>query len=115
LYLERNILTWCLLSGTLFLSIPSTSAAAAPEPEHRAVITKVPPIYPELARRMGIIGSVMVHVTILPNGTVSDTHIESGHKLLAPAAEQAVHLWRFAPAPDSTVMDVEVVFSPATH
>jgi TonB family protein len=64
---------------------------------------------------MGITGTVVVHVTILPNGTVSDTHVESGHKLLAPAAEQAVHQWRFATAPDSTVMDVEVIFSPAAH
>ena len=114
MHLKRNIITSCLLSSTLGLCL-TTASAAAPDPDHRAVITKVPPIYPELARRMGITGSVMVHVTILPNGAVSDTHIESGHKLLAPAAEQAVHQWRFAPAPGSTVMDVEVVFSPAAH
>jgi TonB family protein len=114
-HLKRNILTWCLFSGMLGLCLTSASAAIAPDPEHRTVITKVPPIYPELARRMGVTGSVMVHVTILPNGTVSDTHIESGHKLLSPAAEQAVHLWRFAIAPDSTSMDIEIVFSPAAH
>ena len=113
MYLKRNIITSCLLSSTLGLCL--TSASAAPDPDHRAVITRVPPVYPELARRMGVTGSVMVHVTILPNGTVSDTHVESGHKLLAPAAEQAVHQWRFATAPDSTVMNIEVVFAPATH
>jgi TonB family protein len=116
LHLKRNIITGCLLSGTLGLCLASASAAG-PDPvnEHRAVITKVPPVYPELARRMGITGTVVVHVTILPNGTVSDTHVESGHKLLAPAAEQAVHQWRFAGAPDSTVMNIEIVFSATAH
>jgi len=116
LHLKRNIITSCLLNGILGLCLTSTSAAA-PDPvnEHRAILTKVPPVYPELARRMGVTGSVMVHVTILPNGTVSDTHVESGHKLLAPAAEQAVHQWRFATAPDSTVMNIEVVFANTGH
>ena len=113
---KRNIITWCLLSSTLGLS-PAAVLAAGPDPvnDRRTVITRVAPVYPELAHRMGITGTVVVHVTILPNGTVSDTHVESGHKLLAPAAEQAVHQWRFATAPDSTVMDVEVIFSPAAH
>jgi len=116
LHLKRNIITSCLLTGILGLCLTSASAAA-PDPvnEHRAIISRVPPVYPELARRMGVSGSVMVHVTILPNGTVSDTHVESGHKLLAPAAEQAVHQWRFATAPDSTVMNIEVVFSASGH
>jgi TonB family protein len=114
LQLKRNIITSCLLTGILGLCLTPASAAAS-DPEHRAIITRVPPVYPELARRMGVSGSVMVHVTILPNGTVSETHVESGHKLLAPAAEQAVHQWRFATAPDSTVMNIEVVFAAPAH
>ncbi len=114
MHLKRNIITCWLFSGTLGLCLTSASAAA-PDPEHRAVITRVPPIYPELAHRMGITGTVVVQVTILPNGTVSETHIESGHKLLAPAAEQAVHQWRFSTASDSTVMNIDVVFAPTAH
>jgi TonB family protein len=116
LHLRSHFIICCLLSSTLGLC-PAAASAAAPDPvnEHRAIITRVPPVYPELARRMGVSGSVMVHVTILPNGTVSETHVESGHKLLAPAAEQAVHQWRFATAPDSTVMNIEVVFAASGH
>jgi TonB family protein len=116
LYLKRNIITLCLFSGILGLCLTSASAAA-PDPvnEHRAVISRVPPDYPELARRMGVSGSVMVQATILPNGTVSETHIESGHKLLGPAAERAVQKWRFATAPDSTVMNIEVIFAAPAH
>ena len=113
--LKRNIITGCLLSGTLCLCLTASAAAPDPVNEHRAVITRVPPVYPELAHRMGITGTVVIHVTILPNGTVSETHVESGHKLLAPAAEQAVHQWRFATAPDSTVMNIEIVFAPTGH
>ena len=113
LYLKRNIITSCLLTSTLGLCL--TSASAAPDPDHRAIITRVPPVYPELARRMGITGPVIVHITVLPNGTVSETHVESGHKLLGPAAEQAVRQWRFATAPDSTVMNIEIVFAITGH
>jgi TonB family protein len=115
LHLRSHFIICCLLSSTLGLCPASALAAPDPVNEHRAILTKVPPVYPELARRMGITGTVVVHVTILPNGTVSDTHVESGHKLLAPAAEQAVHQWRFAGAPDSTVMNIEIVFSASGH
>ena len=115
MHLKHKLLTGCLLSGILGLCLTSASAAPDPEKEHRAIITRVPPVYPELARRMGVYGTVMVQVTVLPNGTVSETHVESGHKLLAPAAEQAVHQWRFATAPDSTVMNIEVVFAAPAH
>ncbi len=33
-----------------------------------------------------------------PTATVSDTKVESGHALLAPAAQDAVSRWRFAPS-----------------
>ncbi len=116
MHLRSHFIICCLLSSTLALC-PASAPAAAPDPvtEHRTVITKVPPVYPELAHRMGLTGTVIVRATILPNGTVSDTHVESGHKLLAPAAEQAVHQWHFAAAPDSTIMNIEVVFSLFGH
>jgi TonB family protein len=117
LHLKRNIVTLCLLSGALSLCPTLLAAGPHSDPvtDHRTVLTRVAPVYPELAHRMGITGIVVVQVTIQPNGTVSDTRIESGHKLLAPAAEQAVHQWRFATAPDSTVMNIEIVFSATSH
>jgi TonB family protein len=95
-----------LLCGALF----ATSYAFAASPR-RAVVSKVPPVYPELARRMHVSGIVVVHVTILPNGTVSDTKIESGHALLGPAAQDAVKRWKFEPGTETSDMTVDVSFN----
>ena len=96
-----------LLLGSLVLSTGSALAASA----HRAVVTKVPPIYPELARRMHVSGTVVVHLTIAPDGSVSDAKVESGHALLGPAAQEAVKRWKFEPSSDTSDLTVDVNFS----
>jgi outer membrane biosynthesis protein TonB len=49
-------------------------------------------------------------VTVLPDGAVSKTKVESGHPLLSAAAEDAVKRWRFEPGPDTSDSEVEVNF-----
>jgi len=78
-------------------------------------VTKVPPVYPELARRMHVSGTVVVHLTVQPDGSVSDTKVESGHALLSPAAQEAVRRWRFEPASDTTDLTVDINFSGEGH
>jgi TonB family protein len=78
---------------------------------HRAIVSKVSPAYPELARRMHVSGKVVLLVTIDADGKVSATKVESGHALLAPAAQDAVSRWRFAPAPETSESEIDVNFS----
>ncbi len=77
---------------------------------HRAIVSRVAPVYPELARRMHVGGKVVLLVSVDANGTVSNTKVESGHALLAPAAEDAVKRWHFAPAPAPTESEIDVNF-----
>jgi TonB family protein len=79
---------------------------------HRAIVTRTQPIYPELAHRMHVGGKVVLMVTVQPDGTVSDTKVESGHALLAPAAQDAVSRWRFAPGPEVSESEIDVNFGP---
>lgn len=76
---------------------------------HRVVLVRVAPAYPELARRMHVSGKVLLIVEVRPDGTVSETHAESGHAMLRQAAEDAVRKWRFAPGP-ATAVSVAVAF-----
>jgi len=78
---------------------------------HRAVVTRVSPVYPELARRMHVGGKVVLLVTIQADGTVSATKVESGHALLTSAAEDAVRRWHFAPNSDTSETEVEINFN----
>lgn len=100
-----------ILLGALLLGTGSAFAAGG----HRAIVTRVAPVYPELARRMHVSGVVVLHLTIQPDGSVSDAKVESGHALLGPAALDAARRWKFEPASDTTDMVVDVNFTGDAH
>jgi TonB family protein len=78
----------------------------------RRAKTKVQPVYPDLARKMNITGTVKVEVTVSPNGTVKDAKIVGGHPVLATAALEAVKKWRFEPASMESSGIVDFKFEP---
>jgi len=79
--------------------------------EDRAVKSKVAPVYPEVAKRMRISGVVKVEATVDADGKVTEAKSLSGNMMLAPAAEDAVRKWRFAPAAADSKVDVDVNFT----
>jgi len=103
------------LAHRLLLSSLLCASVAFAADGGRAVVKRVSPIYPELAKRMHISGLVVLQITVQPDGKVSDTKVQSGHALLAPAAEDAVRQWHFAPGPDSTQTTVDVTFNDGSH
>ena len=68
-----------------------------------------------IATMQAVLADETISETLVTVAKLTAKAMESGHKLLAPAAEQAVHQWRFATAPDSTVMNIEVVFANTGH
>jgi len=60
-------------------------------------IHRVPPEYPESARRLGIQGTVRVQAIIDKDGKVIETKYVSGPRELTQAAIDAVKQWRFRP------------------
>jgi TonB family protein len=78
----------------------------------RRAKSKVQPVYPDLARKMNITGTVKVQVTVAPNGTVKDAKVVGGHPVLASAALEAVKKWRFEPASVESTGVVDFKFEP---
>jgi TonB family protein len=74
--------------------------------------TKVAPVYPELARRMNITGTVKVLVVVTPNGTLKDTKVVGGNPLLVNAAMDALKKWKFEAADAESSGTVEFKFQP---
>lgn len=64
-----------------------------PEP-----ITKVPPIYPDLAREASVDGTVLVQALVGKDGRVKDTRVVKSISMLDDAATKAVKQWVFKPA-----------------
>ncbi len=121
--LSRKIRQW--VAGLVFalLAIAGIDGMAAPptpqaqseeKPEElsRKPKVKVAPIYPDLARRMNIRGTVRLAVVVAPNGSVKSSKAIGGHPLLVTAAVDAVKRWKFEPAAMESTGVVEVRFDP---
>lgn len=63
-----------------------------------ALVRRVSPIYPELAREQRVEGTVKLHVIVGVNGAVRRVDFISGPKSLAAPAENAVSKWLYAPS-----------------
>ena len=78
----------------------------------RRAKSKVQPLYPELARKMNIAGTVKIEVVVSPNGTVKDARVVGGHPVLANAALDAAKKWRFEPAQAESSGIIDFKFEP---
>ncbi len=62
------------------------------------LIKHVGPTYPEMARRMGIQGVVILKVIIDEEGNVEEIQPVDGFQMLVDAAIEAVRQWKYTPA-----------------
>lgn len=64
------------------------------------------PVYPKLARVVGLTGKVELEV-LVQNGVVSEVKVKSGHRVLADEAVKTVKTWRFH---DGAAAAIETTF-----
>jgi TonB family protein len=105
---------WLALAGAA-LFWPSQAGGqeqAKAEELSRKAKTKTAPIYPDIARRMNIAGTVRLAVVVAPNGTVKSSKPVGGHPLLVSAAMDAIKRWKFEPAQTESSGIVEFKFEP---
>lgn len=81
---------------------PGSQNTAAPKKvDAKAVavnlITKVPPVYPDDAKKAGITGSVVLGATIGKDGAVENLKVVSGPAELQQSAIDAVRQWKYKP------------------
>jgi protein TonB len=65
--------------------------------EQGVVISRVQPLYPQIAVINRIQGTVHLNALITAGGKLEELHVLSGHPMLAQAAIDAVRQWRFRP------------------
>lgn len=91
----------------------STPLRAADATSDRAVISRVEPEYPELAKRAHITGIVKIEAVVAPNGTVRTMKVLGGNPTLCRAAQDALARWKYAPAPSESTVIVVFTFNHA--
>src|SRR5579864_3372260 len=108
----RRILRLLLVFITLFGSFGIVSGLT--QEIDRKVKSKITPTYPEIARKMGLTGTVKLQVVITANGTVKETKVIGGHPILVNAAVDAVKKWRFEPGSAESSGTLEFKFEPGS-
>jgi TonB family protein len=91
---------------------PTFSLAQEQSESTRKIVSRVVPVYPELANKMQIRGTVKVEAVVAPNGKVKFTQVIGGSPLLAKAAVDAIEKWKWGPAPQETKELIEFNFHP---
>lgn len=110
----RSDIRLVALATVVFLSLalaPASSAQKAGKSE-RKVLVSVKPDYSELLRHAQIGGLVRLKATVTADGKVTNVTVVGGNPILAESASAAVMRWKYAPAPDQTVEEVSISFTP---
>jgi len=100
-----------------FLVLITASGSLAPaglaqDKIDRKLKSRVQPVYPEIARKMGLSGNVKLQLVVAANGEVKETKVIGGHPILVNAAVDAVKKWRFETASAESTGTVEFHFDP---
>ena len=99
-----------LMAASIFTPFPTRASSEVWQ--GRKIRAKVPPVYPDIARRMKLSGVVRLQVVISPKGSVTETKVIGGHPILVTAAVDAVKKWKFDPASSETTGILEINFDP---
>ena len=111
----RSVLLRYTLGFFVLLALLSAfaGAQAANVATSRKVRNRVVPTYPELARKINLVATVKVQITIAPNGAVTEAKAVGGHPLLIGPSVDAAKQWRYEPGGEATTTIIEFHFGPS--
>jgi TonB family protein len=97
---------------TIAICLLSLPAGRVLGQESRKAISQPTPIYPQLAHKSGLSGTVKVQVVIATDGTIKDVKVVGGHPLFIDATLDALKKWKYAPSSSETTTVLEFNFHP---
>jgi TonB family protein len=97
-----------VLVAVLTLSLSGSAFA-----DGRVTKQKVSPAYPELAKKMNVVGVVKVELTVAANGQVKSAKAIGGHPLLIDASVNAAKQFKYEAGSEETKELVEFKFTGA--
>ena len=108
----RYVLILFIACSTLFLGPVERARGQQSSTENlRRILRQTTPSYPEVAKKIGLGGTVKVIAVVAADGNVKSVEPLGGSPLLIKAAEDAVAKWKFAPGGESRET-VELHFTP---
>ena len=90
----------------LFVYLPASAQTTV-----RKVKNRIEPVYPDLAKRNNISGSVRVEALITPDGRVKDVKVLGGNPVLVQAVVEAVMRFKYEPAAEESSVVLKFDFA----
>jgi protein TonB len=98
-------------AGMLILGMMAGPMVSAQESDvPRKVTKRVTPVYPPIALRARMSGTVKLVVVVTPEGTVKTVKTLGGNAVLAQAAEEATRQWKFEAAKNESSVILALKF-----
>jgi protein TonB len=95
--------------GVVLLCVLAVTASGQ---EVRKVIAKPTPRYPEIAKRLNLVGAVKVEIVIGPDGRVKETRVLGGHPIFIDSVVAALKEWKYEPNKTETTTILTFEFRP---
>ncbi len=102
-------LTRSISAAILLFAIAAASASGQ---EARRAVSKPTPRYPEVAKRLNLVGTVKVEITIGPDGKIKNANVLGGHPILVSSTLDALKEWKYEPSKTETVATLNFEFHP---
>jgi|SRR5229473_4372675 len=106
----KSKILWIGLITIGICAFVSVARIGAQENTDRKLIKKVEPVYPPLAGKLHLAGTVKLALQIAPEGKVSSVHTVGGNPILAVAAEDAAKQWKYEVVPKESSAMVTLSF-----
>ena len=110
--MRRCFATTIVLCVSVIAPFHPFSVAQEQSSSTRKIMKRVIPIYPDLARRSQLRGTVKIEAIVAPNGKVKLTQVVGGSPALVRAATDAIDKWQWVPATSETKEFIELNFHP---
>ncbi len=95
----------------LFLTIALAAASVSSSDDSgRQVVNRIEPVYPELAKKMNLSGSVKVRVLVTREGDIRSAEPLGGSPVFIDAVLDAIEKWKFAPAAKENTVVLKFTF-----
>ncbi len=101
-----------VLGGALLAMALSVGVGNLQAQEGRKALFNPAPIYPEIARKIRLAGTVKVQIVIGADGRIKEKRFIGGHPVLVNAVEETLKNWKYVPASGETETQLEFNFHP---
>lgn len=101
-----------ILGGAVLAMALCLGAVNLQAQEGRKAVSNPAPTYPDVAKRLHLVGTVKVQIVIGADGKIKETSFIGGHPVLVNAVEEALKNWKYAAGSGETTTLLEFNFHP---